>query len=242
MCCSSAAFVAGISSRALDFWMKSSLLASFTSMMSLILLYMSTTKHSNSDLDNSDITWHLHELTEGLGHFRESPPSSPCRFFLFQQMLTLSHPASVWNNREWHKYLDPVYWPLHEPQCIWSWCLYREQFTFPLAWSSTAKTTMSVSTVRIVTFLQPLLNSIWHMQKQTYVCFLVTTWSEVTLGRRAEQSFPSSGRGIQNLKNQICFVLINTQEVFPVLWQCSGLNHPPPDSLPSLLPFRLSGM
>lgn len=70
---------------------------------------------------------------------------------------------------------------------------------------------------------------------------------QVRVGRRAEHHLPVScvdffsiiywdASGLLGEESkQFCFVLINTQEVFPVLWQCSGWNHSSPDSLPSLL-------
>ena len=53
MCCWSAACVVGMLSRALDLCAKSYFLASFTSMVSLVRSYISTTKRSSSDIDSS---------------------------------------------------------------------------------------------------------------------------------------------------------------------------------------------
>ena len=98
MCCWSAACVRGMLCRALDLCAKSCFLASFTSMVWLVRSYISTTKHSSSDIDSSVISLGMRKSSSKASVTSGNPfQISQAVFFpLPANEDTVSHPVRIW--------------------------------------------------------------------------------------------------------------------------------------------------
>jgi len=122
MCCLSAAWVGWMFSRVLDFCLKSCFLASFTSVLSLVQSYISTTNRSSGNIDPSRTSLGMHRSSSNASFTsgKDVQVFQAVFFPLPANADTVSHPVEACSTgrvRHCDIVLDSLWQPFREYLC-----------------------------------------------------------------------------------------------------------------------------
>ena len=158
MYCLTAAWVGGMSSSVLPLCAKSCFLASFISIVSLVLSYMSTTNLSSHDIDSSLTAEGMRSSSMNASvTSRNALHVAYTVFFPLPEKDTVSHPVKAWKMERLLQYLESILaissWVAMLRRCDPVPRITHNSSGLILSNEATASTNKSVSTVRMLTLL-----------------------------------------------------------------------------------------